>query len=67
MKIKILKDGVKPTKTKRLKCPECGCVFEADEGEYRLHAEEYYGTEIRAKCPFCGLEGYKNEVSRDEG
>ena len=60
--MKIIKEGVKPTKTKRLKCPGCKCVFEADEGEYELHTEEHMGTEIRTKCPCCGRNGYMHEV-----
>lgn len=63
--MKIIRKGRldAPTSTvKRLKCPNCSCIFEAEENEYILYPEEFMGIEIRARCPFCGKEGYKQEI-----
>lgn len=53
----ILKQGEIPEylqTVKRFKCYTCGCVFEADKGEYE---SEFYYNEIahRCKCPCCGV------------
>lgn len=40
-------------KTKRFECEICGCIFEADKGEYKssnCQWDFYY----YAKCPCCG-------------
>lgn len=55
----IIKDGnrelaeKKKKQTKRFKCTMCGCVFEADKGEYTnsgYECDDYY----YAICPCCG-------------
>ena len=51
--MKIIKAGKVPEKVKRDKrfeCLKCGCVFDAEEGEYKC--EEFYG--YSAQCPCCG-------------
>ena len=40
-------------KTKRFECKYCGCIFEADAGEYAVESwrnVEYY----KRRCPTCG-------------
>lgn len=32
--IKIIKPGKIPDTTKRFECSRCGCIFEADKGDY---------------------------------
>ena len=54
-KMKIIKEGdIKLLKrVKRFECPDCGCIFEADKGEYQCgsqYNQEYYSC----KCPTCG-------------
>lgn len=44
--------------TKRFECKTCGCVFEADEGEY---TEEEYGTTY-CVCPNCGKNAFEVEM-----
>lgn len=50
--MKIIKDGKIPSTVKRFKCTRCGCVFEADKGEYK--SEIYFeGKIFYCKCPCC--------------
>lgn len=57
--MKIIKKG-KLKKIKRFECNECGCIFEADDTEYRptpILAMQLGEGEYRCTCPCC-----KNEV-----
>ena len=60
--MKIIKNGeIKKIKqTKTFDCDFCGCIFEADNTEYRSGSQYneiyYYST-----CPFCGRTVYKGE------
>lgn len=60
--MKIIVEGEIPKKTKRFKCGNCGCEFEADEGEYKTTDQMTYfddGTEWRCECPCCRKTVYK--------
>lgn len=46
-------------KTKRFECKTCGCIFEADEGEYETEEVQIYSYHY-CKCPNCGQKA--NEV-----
>lgn len=46
-------------KTRRFKCELCGCVFEANKGEYDS-ASQYNEIYYLCKCPCCGVNA--NEV-----
>lgn len=39
-------------KTKRFECKICGCVFEADDGEYKWVEDHIYGAYV-CDCPNC--------------
>lgn len=45
--------------TKRFECRTCGCVFEADRGEYETEEVQIYSYHY-CKCPNCGQKA--NEV-----
>lgn len=45
-------------RTKRFKCKTCGCVFEADEGEYEFEEDYIYST-FYCKCPNCGNHSFE--------
>lgn len=45
--------------TRRFKCDRCGCVFEADKGEYKS-VSQYNDINYFCKCPCCGENA--NEV-----
>ena len=34
--MKIIKKGIRPTITKRFICKNCGCIWEAEKGEYNI-------------------------------
>lgn len=60
--MKIIKEGNldKIKQTKRFECKICGCVFEADAGEYKLTFER--NTEVAyAKCPTCKSIAYEEK------
>lgn len=60
--MKIIKNGdlkrIKQIKT--FDCDFCGCLFEADNIEYRI-GSQYNETYYYAKCPFCGRNVYKDK------
>lgn len=59
--MKIIKHG-KPKYNKPdrcFKCDSCGCVFEAEYGEYKT-GSQYNETYRYCKCPECGKQA--NEV-----
>ena len=54
MAIKIIKPGKlkNPKDTRRFTCPLCGCVFNADRGDYE-ELIQYQTFEDKAVCPTC--------------
>ena len=38
---------------KRFECRNCGCIFEAEEGEYK-HGQQYNEDYYYCDCPYCG-------------
>ena len=60
--MKIIKVGNTDKKTKQFTCDECGCVFEANKGEYRFANQMeamHVGIEAVCECPYC-----KSNVSK---
>ncbi len=49
--MRIIRQGVK---TVKFICPECGCVFEADEDEYKDIGVVFKAYIYKCKCPCCG-------------
>lgn len=60
----IIKDGnkelaeKKKKQTKQFECRICGCIFEADKGEYKCE-EAQFSLWYSAKCPCCGDKTYE--------
>lgn len=56
--MRIIKEGKIPSKKVILKCPKCGTIFEADDGEYSY---SFVKISLRDKyesiCPLCKQEG----------
>lgn len=52
--MKIIKSGnlKKFNMTIRFECPQCGCLFEADKNEYKIHDDQRNGPWIEVHCPF---------------
>ena len=60
--MKIIKEGIIPSTTKKFICGNCGCVFEAEENEYEPITNQMEYLEIKAsykcKCPTCGMRAF---------
>lgn len=57
--MKIIQHGQPKRTIKRFKCWKCGCVFEADKGEYKS-GSQYNEIYYWCGCPDCGKSA--NEV-----
>lgn len=54
--MKIIKNGKIKKKTKEFTCERCGCVFEAEQGEYRSASQMealHDGIEAVCNCSHC--------------
>ena len=66
--MRIVKEGKIPNKKVILKCPECGTIFEADDGEYartkvvNFNSFEAYRNKYESVCPLCRHEGEMYEM-----
>ena len=60
MAIKIIKLGKTPDAF-RFKCPHCGCVFDADRGDYEANDNRFNETEYWASCPTCHYSTCRSE------
>lgn len=60
--MKIIKNGdlKKIKQVKTFDCDFCGCLFEADNTEYKI-GSQYNETYYYTKCPFCGRNVYKDK------
>lgn len=63
--MKIIKEGKTKEElnqilnhTKRFKCKTCGCVFEADESEYKMEQDNIY-SHFYSKCPNCNMRAFE--------
>ena len=55
--MRIIKEGKVDSEPKRFECKACGCIFEADKGEYRKSSnmEVMVGVlpAYKCACPTC--------------
>ena len=60
--MKVIKEGNIRTlkKVKTFYCKICGCIFEADNSEYKI-GSQYNESYYYIKCPFCNNFVYKDE------
>ena len=63
MPIKIIKPGKlkNPKDTRRFLCLNCGCVFDADRGDYEANDNRFNETEYWASCPTCHYSTCRSE------
>ena len=66
--MKIIKQGWSKEEIERMKkatktfyCAKCGCVFEADLGEYTIRQCGYNENEYVCECPNCGFTAREQE------
>jgi len=57
--MKIIKEGDlnKIKKIRRFKCEKCGCIFEAEEDEYKC-GNQYNEIYYYCSCPCCNQTAY---------
>lgn len=48
--------------TKDFSCKNCGCVWEADKGDYKIEHDLMNRIYIGMTCPFCGRYTYHEKV-----
>lgn len=62
--MKIIQDGnlERITKPMRFKCNECGCVFEAEKGEYKYELSGKNEDMYKCECPYCHKKGYVDRI-----
>ena len=53
MKILVQGDLNRLKKIKKFSCDKCGCVFLADQNEYRNNSNQHDGTMFSINCPCC--------------
>lgn len=72
--MKIIKEGLsceeierKRKGIRRFKCDFCGCVFEAEQGEYKCN--QYYNSELSyaCQCPKCDEVALEDKEKGNEG
>ena len=55
--MKIIKEGIADSAIKRFECKKCGCIFEANEREYRSSSWGEVNLSIlpayKCACPTC--------------
>ena len=55
--MKIIKEGIVDPVTKRFECKACGCIFEANRGEYRASSNMEIMVGVlpayKCACPTC--------------
>lgn len=60
--MKIIKPGKPPSSARVIKCSNCGCVFEAEKGEYKPSSQMeviHDGLDnYKCDCPCCGITVY---------
>ena len=67
--MRIIKPGRINKRTKLFTCDNCGCVFEADENEYKYcdySTAMYYNSDAKCKCPSCGNDAYAEYRRREK-
>lgn len=68
MAIKIIKPGKELNlhRTRRFTCLLCGCVFDADHGDYDTIVGQYDETVYWAFCPNCHHSTCRSELLEKE-
>jgi hypothetical protein len=60
MKILVLGDRNRLKKHKKFSCIHCGCIFLADNTEYKDESTQRDGALFTVNCPYCGRPAWTN-------
>lgn len=58
---RVLKEGKITKNVRKFKCPDCGCVFEADEDDYTMTMNLRNDFCLESECPTCHRNVYIDE------
>ena len=60
--MEIIKQGdiSKLKQTKKFECRRCGCIFLADDDEYKYSGSQYNESYYRCICPTCNTPVYSD-------
>ena len=60
--MEILKQGdiSKLKQTKKFECRWCGCIFLADDDEYKYSGSQYNESYYQCACPTCNTPVYSD-------
>lgn len=58
---RVLKEGKVVKDVRQFKCPDCGCVFEADEDDYTMTMHSHNDFCLESECPTCHRNVYIDE------
>lgn len=60
---RVLKEGKISKNVRKFRCPNCGCVFEADEDDYATirNARDDFCSFVESECPTCHKKVYIDE------
>lgn len=48
-------------KIKKFSCNSCGCIFEANNSEYKYGGSQYNVSYYECRCPCCDAKAYSVE------
>ena len=58
---RVLKEGKITKNIRKFRCPDCGCVFEADEDDYTMTIDSHNDFCLESGCPTCHRNVYIDE------
>lgn len=60
--MEIIKQGdiSKLKQTKKFECRRCGCIFLADDDEYKYSGSQYNESYYQCACPTCNTPVYSD-------
>lgn len=64
--INIIRKGNKSMPIVRFTCPECGCIFDADENSYLPLRNAEHKTYAYITCPDCGEDVHEQVTDINE-
>ena len=65
--MKIIKQGDlrRLDKTRRFTCRDCGCIWDANQTEYRYESDGRNEDLWICECPTCGRKSYNSQLLYD--
>ena len=61
--IKIIKEPLKKVHFFQMTCPNCDCIFQADEEDCVFGKDINHDTTVSIKCPWCNKKNVYTRIS----